>query len=65
MNTFGWTRRALLAAATATLAVSGVAKAQPMMEAVHFLIPGGAGGGWDGTARGTGDALVAAGLLAR
>ena len=63
MNTFGWTRRALLAAATATLAVSGVAKAQPMMEAVHFLIPGGAGGGWDGTARGTGDALVAAGLL--
>ena len=63
MSTFGWTRRALLAAATATLAVSGVAKAQPMMEAVHFLIPGGAGGGWDGTARGTGDALVAAGLL--
>ena len=63
MNTFGWTSRALLAAATATLAVSGVAKAQPMMEAVHFLIPGGAGGGWDGTARGTGDALVAAGLL--
>ena len=63
MNTFGWTRRALLAAATATLAVSGVAKAQPMMEAVHFLIPGGAGGGLDGTARGTGDALVAAGLL--
>ena len=63
MNTSGWTRRALLAAATATLAVSGVAKAQPMMEAVHFLIPGGAGGGWDGTARGTGDALVAAGLL--
>jgi putative tricarboxylic transport membrane protein len=63
MNTFGWTRRALLAAATATLALSGVAKAQPMMDSVHFLIPGGAGGGWDGTARGTGDALVAAGLL--
>lgn len=63
MNTFGWTRRALLAAATATLALSGVAKAQPMMDQVHFLIPGGAGGGWDGTARGTGDALVAAGLL--
>lgn len=63
MNTFGWTRRALLAAATATLAISGMAKAQPMMEQVHFLIPGGAGGGWDSTARGTGDALVAAGLV--
>ncbi|MDP2574434.1 tripartite tricarboxylate transporter substrate binding protein [Vibrio penaeicida] len=28
------------------------------MEKIHFLIPGGAGGGWDMTARGTGDALV-------
>ena len=27
-------------------------------EEVHFLIPGGAGGGWDGTARGVGKALV-------
>lgn len=25
---------------------------------IHFLIPGGPGGGWDGTARGTGDALL-------
>ncbi len=30
---------------------------------VHFLIPGGAGGGWDGTARGVGAALQAAGLV--
>lgn len=25
---------------------------------IHFLIPGGPGGGWDGTARGTGEALL-------
>lgn len=65
MNTFGWTRRALIAAATATVALAGSAQAQDqqMMDAVHFLIPGGAGGGWDGTARGTGEALVNAGLV--
>lgn len=33
------------------------------VEKIHFLIPGGAGGGWDGTARGTGEALTKAGLL--
>jgi putative tricarboxylic transport membrane protein len=65
MNTLGWTRRALIAAATATLAFSGMAKADghQMMDSVHFLIPGGAGGGWDGTARGTGEALTNAGLV--
>ncbi len=36
-----------------------------MMEAIHFLIPGGAGGGWDGTARGTGEALTKSGLIGR
>jgi putative tricarboxylic transport membrane protein len=30
---------------------------------VHFIIPGGAGGGWDGTARGTGEALTKSGLV--
>ncbi|MCL1629049.1 MULTISPECIES: tripartite tricarboxylate transporter substrate binding protein [Roseinatronobacter] len=65
MNTYGWTRRAVIAAATATVALAGVAQADDhkMMDAVHFLIPGGAGGGWDGTARGTGEALVNAGLV--
>ena len=29
---------------------------------VHFLIPGAPGGGWDGTARGVGEALVRSGL---
>ena len=33
------------------------------MDKLHFLIGGGAGGGWDGTARGTGEALLKSGLL--
>ena len=33
------------------------------VDSIHFLIPGGAGGGWDGTARGTGEALTKSGLL--
>ena len=33
------------------------------MDKLHFLIGGGAGGGWDGTARGTGEALTKAGML--
>jgi putative tricarboxylic transport membrane protein len=32
-------------------------------ERIHFLIPGGAGGGWDTTARGVGDALTRAGII--
>ena len=28
------------------------------IEKLHFVIGGGAGGGWDGTARGTGEAFV-------
>ena len=33
------------------------------IDKIHFLIPGGAGGGWDGTARGTGEALTKAGIV--
>jgi len=33
------------------------------IDSLHFLIPGGAGGGWDGTARGTGEALTKAGIV--
>ena len=33
------------------------------VDSIHFLIPGGVGGGWDGTARGTGEALTKAGLV--
>jgi len=58
-------RRALLAAATAalTLAAPAYAGGHQLLEKIHFLIPGGAGGGWDGTARGTGEALTGAGLV--
>ena len=60
--TFELGRRALLAAAAA-FAMAGAAKADQVVDSIHFLIPGGAGGGWDGTARGTGEALTAAGLV--
>ncbi len=33
------------------------------VEKIHFLIPGGAGGGWDGTARGVGEALKESNLV--
>jgi putative tricarboxylic transport membrane protein len=61
---FDITRRALIAAAAA-LAVTGGAQAggHQTLESIHFLIPGGAGGGWDGTARGTGEALTKSGLI--
>jgi len=45
------------------LLVAGSAWAEFAPEKVHFLIPGGAGGGWDGTARGVGKALVDSGIL--
>lgn len=34
-----------------------------VMDRVHFLIPAGPGGGWDGTARGVGEALVKSGIV--
>ncbi|MGF1766251.1 tripartite tricarboxylate transporter substrate binding protein [Enterovibrio makurazakiensis] len=55
-------KRAIVAAVALTSAMTaGVASAA--VEEVHFLIPGGAGGGWDGTARGTGEALSKSGLV--
>jgi putative tricarboxylic transport membrane protein len=56
-----WVWTALLAAG---LLIAGLQPAQAFTpEEVHFLIPGGAGGGWDGTARGVGKALVDSGIL--
>ena len=37
--------------------------AEKVLDSIHFLIPGGAGGGWDGTARGTGEALTKSGIV--
>ena len=59
------TRRAVLGGASglaALLMVGGSVSAAEIKE-IHFLIPGGAGGGWDGTARGTGMVLSKEGLV--
>jgi len=63
---FKFTRRTFVsffaaAGITATLGAAPTHAAE--IEKIHFLIPGGAGGGWDGTARGTGEALTKAGIV--
>ncbi|MEN8709403.1 MAG: tripartite tricarboxylate transporter substrate-binding protein [Paracoccaceae bacterium] len=64
MTKFSMGRRALLAATVAvSMAGSAFAGGHQVVESIHFIIPGGAGGGWDGTARGTGEALTGAGLV--
>lgn len=65
MTTFKLGRRALMTAAVAAFGFGAPAFADghKVLDKVHFLIPGGAGGGWDGTARGTGEALTGAGLV--
>jgi len=56
------TRRVALAVVAASALASAPAPAADI-DSIHFLIPGGAGGGWDGTARGTGEALTKAGIV--
>ncbi len=65
MTLIKMTRRVVLAAAAAfmTFASPVLADGHKVVDSIHFLIPGGAGGGWDGTARGTGEALTKAGLV--
>ena len=65
MSTLKFTRRALVAAAAATLSLGApvFAGGHQVVDSIHFLIPGGAGGGWDGTARGTGEALTKSRLV--
>jgi putative tricarboxylic transport membrane protein len=62
MRSFDKTRGCVLAAGLALGLLAGPASAADI-ESLHFLIPGGAGGGWDGTARGTGEALTKAGIV--
>ncbi len=59
------TRRlaALVCGAALAASSSVMADDHKMLDNIHFLIPGGAGGGWDGTARGTGEALTGSGLV--
>jgi putative tricarboxylic transport membrane protein len=65
MTTMKLGRRALMATAIATLGFGAptFADGHKVLDSIHFLIPGGAGGGWDGTARGTGEALTGSGLV--
>lgn len=54
-------RSAICAALAVALSAGSVWATE--IDTIHFLIPGGAGGGWDGTARGTGEALTKAGIV--
>ena len=60
------TRQVILVAllcASATAPALAASAATPQIERIHFLIPGAAGGGWDRTARGVGQALTQSGLV--
>ena len=64
--TLGHLKRRTLLGLAAALAAGTLAAAPASaadIESIHFLIPGGAGGGWDGTARGTGEALTKARIV--
>ena len=65
MTKFAMTRRVMMAAAVAAASIGAPAFADghKVLDDIHFLIPGGAGGGWDGAARGTGEALTKAGIV--
>ena len=65
MTKLNLTRRMMMTAAVAAMgfAAPALADGHKVADSIHFLIPGGAGGGWDGTARGTGEALMGAGLV--
>ena len=54
---------ATFAVASFGVSFTAVAGGHQVVDSIHFLIPGGAGGGWDGTARGTGEALTKSGLV--
>lgn len=65
MTNFNLTRRVMMTAAAVAMSfgTSAMADGNQVTDSIHFLIPGGAGGGWDGTARGTGQALTESGLI--
>ena len=60
-----WTNRQVIMVITVFLLVSHCITANTQIHSIHFLIPGGAGGGWDGTARGVGEALTKSDLIKR
>ena len=48
-------------AASVGMSATTIAGGHQVVDSIHFLIPGGAGGGWDGTARGITEALTNSG----
>lgn len=56
-------RPGFIAAVLAGCLTAGASFSAHAVDSIHFLIPGGAGGGWDSTARGTGEALSKSGLV--
>lgn len=63
MNRFKTSAIAIAAMVTFGAGAAIAQEKEQAMDSVHFLIPGGAGGGWDGTARGVGEALKNSGLV--
>ena len=53
----------LISIVFATVLLTSISNISFATDKLHFVIGGGAGGGWDGTARGTGEALTKAGFL--
>ena len=53
----------LISLVFATVLLTSISNTSFAIDKLHFIIGGGAGGGWDGTARGTGEALTKAGFL--
>ena len=53
----------LISLVFATVLLTSISSTSFAVDKLHFVIGGGAGGGWDGTARGTGEALTKAGML--
>lgn len=64
MLTLKITRKNFSATMVAGILSAAISLPAAAVDNIHFLIPGGAGGGWDGTARGTGEALNKSGLVA-
>ncbi|MFT5113112.1 MAG: putative tricarboxylic transport membrane protein [Parasphingorhabdus sp.] len=56
-------KTALCASTALSLSMTSLVANSADIDSIHFLIPGGVGGGWDGTARGTGEALTGAGIV--
>ena len=60
-----YSRRSIIIAVFLVGICFDVSQSAYAIERLHFLIPGGAGGGWDTTARGVGDALMRSGIVDR